>query len=541
VYVDRPAEKTAEKPAPKPEGPKDDPKQAQAARVLYTSAQDLFKQGKHREALVDLDTLTKEYVSLHYTQGLSDEIAKMSSACHTALRNVESARAKPIDEARQIRRDGRWPEAAVAFQALVKSGLSEYQAEVDACRREIDAGNAIKDIEAARDAGKWIEVFTKVHALEQQHAQHRIETVEKSQGDLTALKVRAFYEGETAKILGEAHAAAQAGNWKQLQRLLVDVEKHRESDTYKAKEQDIKDLRTQYAKANEAAADDDATRAWALSLKSYSDLLQEKKYDDAADLMEDYRVKHGASRVGKGKEPEISVKIADAYKKRQVDKNDEAKKLLPLAKKEITAGNFEVAQEIVTRLAGDLADTDFAKSNAATIKNYKKICDERARQPAHILVEMDFEDFPGSWTLNGQATGSNAFEEPQQGRRSARLTIPSSGRASHPLIGMTSRAESISFWARSRGRNSTSQLIVFLHDDSGASSLSYSYELTITTDWKQYPIRLAEFKPFNKPAMGTTFSPGRVRSFSLESGGGAGQILELQIDTLRVEAQRVGK
>jgi hypothetical protein len=195
----------------------------------------------------------------------------------------------------------------------------------------------------------------------------------------------------------------------------------------------------------------------------------------------------------------------------------------------------------VARLAGDLADTDFAKSNAATIKSYKKFCDERARQPAHVLVEMDFEDYPGSWTLTGQATGANAFEEPQQGRRSARLTIPSNGRASHPLVGMTPRAETISFWARSRGRNSTSQIILFLHDDAGASTLTYNYEMTITTDWKQYPVRIADFKPYNNASKGTAVSPGRIRSFSVESGGGSSQVLELQLDSLRVEAQRVGK
>src|SRR5204862_329587 len=123
---------------------------------------------------------------------------------------------------------------------------------------------------------------------------------------------------------------------------------------------DIKDLRVQYAKANEAAADDEATRAWGLAVKGYNDALQEKKYDDATEAMEDFRQRHGASRVGKAKETEINSKIADAYKKRQTDKNDEAKKLLAQAKKEITGGNFEAAADLVNRLAGDLADTEYA-------------------------------------------------------------------------------------------------------------------------------------------------------------------------------------
>ena len=43
------------------------------------------------------------------------------------------------------------------------------------------------------------------------------------------------------------------------------------------------------------------------------------------------------------------------------------------------------------------------------------------------------------------------------------------GRANHPLVGMNSRAETITFWARSRGKNNNNQLIFFLHDDSGMS------------------------------------------------------------------------
>src|SRR5579859_7724950 len=130
--------------------------------------------------------------------------------------------------------------------------------------------------------------------------------------------------------------------------------------------------------------------------------------------MEEYRQKHDVSWVGKVKDAEINAKIADALKKRQLDRNDEARRLIPLAKKEITSGNFEVAAEYVARLMGDLVDTDFVKSNLTQVKNYKKICDEKARQPAHILIEMDFEDYPGMWQLRGGATGGNSFEEPQQ-------------------------------------------------------------------------------------------------------------------------------
>jgi serine/threonine-protein kinase len=543
VYRDLPSEKQPEKTAPKAEGPKDDSKLVSAASGFLTSAEGFMKQEKWKEALGDLQKLNgKEYAKLQWTDKHAEEIGKMTSTCEVGLRTLEAARVKQIEDARQASRDARWPEANLAFQQLVKTGLAEYQADADHCRREMDAVAAIKEIEAARDAGRWIEVATKCHALDQQNQQHRLETVDKHQGELTALKIKAFQENDTGRILGEAHAAAQAAGWKQLQKLLVDVEKHRETDTYRAKETEIKDLRTRYAQANEAAADDDATRAWSLALKGFNDALQEKKWEDAADSMEEFRQKHGASRVGKAKEPEINTRIADAYKKRQTDKNDEAKKLLPIVKKEISASNFEAAAELVARLTGDLADTDFAKANLTSIKTYKKICDERARQPAHILIEMDFEDYPGSWFFNNNATGGNSFEEPWQGRRAARLTLPgSNGRANHPLVGMNSRAETITFWARSRGKNNNNQLVFYLHDDSGMNNLTFSSDVLITSEWKQYSLRIADFKPYSNQAKNTTITPARVRSFSLESGGGQGQVLELQLDTLRVESAKVGK
>jgi len=531
-----------ERPAAKVESPTDDPKKLKAASGLFSAAEGLMKQEKWSDALADLQKLNKNFESLLFTQQHAADIGKMISTCEVNLRGLESARSKQIEEALQARREGRWQDAYTAFQQLVKSGQPEYQTDLDHCRREIDAQAAVKEIEAARDAGRWLEVLTKIAALSRQHQQHKLETVERHAGEITALAARAQQETDAARVLADAHAAAQAGNWKQVQKNLVDVEKLHLTDTYLAKEADIKDLRARYAQANEAAADADATQAWNVAQKSFGDYFQEKKYDEAADAMEEYRQKHGASRVGKSKEPEIVVKIADAHKRRLADRNDEAKKLFALAKKEITAGNYETGAEIVARLTGELADTDSAKSNAGQIKSYKKICDERARQPGHILIELDFEDFPGSWRLSGMATGGNAVDEPQQGRRSARITLPAGGgRANHPLIGMTPRAETITFWARFRGRNNSPQLEVFLHDEGGMMTRTYTAEVTLTPEWKSYRIPLSDFKPYNPAAKNAPMDPGKVLSLSLESGQGSNQILELQFDSLRVEAARASK
>ena len=527
--------------APRAEGPKDDSKKVVAASALMQNADLLMKQDKWKEALADLQKLNKDYESLLWTQQRAEDIGRMISKCEDGFRSVESKKSKLLDEARQARRDGKWDEAYGHFQGLVKAGQAEYQADLDQCRREMDALVAIKDIEAARNSGRWVEVATKSHALDQQAQQYKLDTVDRYQGELIALRLRAALELNTSRILGEAHAAALAASWKKVQALLVDLEKCRETDTYKAKETEIKDLRTRYAQANEAQADDDAVRAWALAAKAYSDALVDKKYEDATDALEDYRQKHGASRAGKNKDGEINAKIADAYKRRKDDRNDEARKLLPIAKKEITAGNFEIAGEIVSRLAGDLSDTDFAKSNMSTIKNYKRVCDERARQPSNILVEMDFEDFPGGWHLMNAATGGNSFEEPQQGRRSARLMIPAGSRCNHAIMGMTARAEVITFWARGRGKNSSATMNMNLHDDGPNATLVYSQEVQLTPEWKQHILRISDFKPYNVPAKGTVITPARIKMLGFESPTALGQIVEVQIDSLRVEAARSAK
>ena len=90
---------------------------------------------------------------------------------------------------------------------LVKAGQAEYQTDLDHCRRELDALTAIKEIESARNTGRWVEVATKSHALDQQAQQYRLDTVDRYQGELTALRLRAALELNTARIIGEAHSA----------------------------------------------------------------------------------------------------------------------------------------------------------------------------------------------------------------------------------------------------------------------------------------------------------------------------------------------
>jgi hypothetical protein len=79
---------------------------------------------------------------------------------------------------------------------------------------------------------------------------------------------------------------------------------------------------------------------------------------------------------------------------------------------------------------------------------------------------------------------------------------------------------------------------LFLHDDSGATVLTYSVEVTLTTEWKPYSFPFRDFKPVNLAAKGTTIAPGRISSFTIGENSSASQVLEMQLDTLRVEAAK---
>src|SRR6185436_5997989 len=134
------------------------PKKVLAASGLLSSAEILVKQEKWRDALADLNKLNKDYGSLAWSQQHAADIGKMISTCETNLKSLESARSKAAEDARMARREGKWPEAYAAFQQLVRAGQAEYQSDMDHCRRELDAAASLKEIETARDAGRWFEV-----------------------------------------------------------------------------------------------------------------------------------------------------------------------------------------------------------------------------------------------------------------------------------------------------------------------------------------------------------------------------------------------
>ena len=534
--------KEVERPAARAAAPKDDdPRQRAAAFGLYTSAEELVKEEKWTEALLKLQQLEKDYGSLQFVREHAEAVGKLSASCEVHLAKIQSDTAKLAEEAHSAMAEGRWADAAGRLEQLVKAGQARWEADLDRARRELQAQAAEKEIEAARDAGQWVDVDLKVNLLLRQHRERPLSSVESQLSLLVPLAAKAKEEGNTARIIANLHAAVEAGDWKQVRDLLVQLERHRDSDTYRTKEGDVQALRTRYADANAAAADEEATHAWASAQKAYADFLLEKRYDEASDALEDFRQKHGASRVGKSKDGEVGSRIAEAQKKKQSDRNDEARRLLPLAKKEIQTNNYETALEYVNRLMGELADTEYVKANLAQVKGYKKICDERARPPANILVEMGFEDYPGLWQLQRGATGGNTTEEPYQGRRSARFALPPGSRVTHPLGTLPANADTVTFWARVRGKSSAPLLTFFLNETSGMTTTSYFQELTLSQDWRQYVLRIASFKPAPSSFQTAVIAPARISSFALQPTGTPAQGMELQFDLLRIESPGASK
>jgi len=78
--------------------------------------------------------------------------------------------------------------------------------------------------------------------------------------------------------------------------------------------------------------------------------------------MEDYRQKFGANALAKAKDAEIGAKIADAGKKRSATAMRGAA-TASAGQEGDHRRQFRGAAEIMQRLTGDLAETDYVKSN----------------------------------------------------------------------------------------------------------------------------------------------------------------------------------
>ncbi len=538
VHVPAPAA-----PAAGPQRPVDDPKKVAEAAGLFSTADQLIRGDKWREALLELQKLRTQYGGLEYTRGRMAAIGEMTGLCEGKLKAAESTQTRQVADAQAAFKEGHWQDALGRFQALVKAGHAGYQREADVCRRELGAEALVKEVRAALAASSWQEVLAKTLTLFQQHQTQKLQSVEKHQGELTTMLLKARAEQEAVKGLTDIHAASVASNWKEMARLLPDFEKHRETETYRSKSGELKDLRSRLMQANEAAAEDAAQQAWLRTLEAYGDFIVDRRYDEAEDALKAFQQAYLQTKTARQKEVELQAKLVDAGKKRTKDRDDESKKLWAQIQKEFKGQQFESAAENLARLTTEFSDTSVIKSAASTIKTYKSYLDSVVRPPEYLVAELDFDDFPGLWSARGGAQAANSNDDPYHGRRSARLSLPADSTVLHPLTGVTARAEFLSFYARLRAPARSAKIRILLYDTlpMGGMTASFIHELTLTPEWQKHGIRLSEFKPYGPAALARRgLEPRQITAILFGAPEDAAAGVEIQVDVLRIEAGKSG-
>ncbi|HEX7899033.1 MAG TPA: hypothetical protein VF950_14815, partial [Planctomycetota bacterium] len=541
VVVVREAAPARPEPARAPEK-KDDPAQTNEAARLYSSAVSLYEQDRWGEALVELQKLAP-LSKLQYIQDKGASIGEMKGICEQKIKDAAAAESRLAEEARVALRNQRWKEAHEALQQLVQAGKSGFRHEMERAARELEAVQGLEELRVARDAGRWPVVLTR--SIELAPVFGSTETAKTHEAEIRLLAIRAVVEDRVLKVLAAAHAKAVTGDWVEVSKNLAEVESHRETDAYKAKQEEIRELRGQMAKANDKLAEEAAAAGWIQALKDYGTLLGDRKYEPAAEILREYARDHGATAAYKSHVAEIDAKIGEAGKRRLKDKDDEAKRVWAQLQADMRKNSYDAAADGLQRLLGDLSDTPTVKSNDTRIRGYKSQVEATGRAGSPVVVEMDFEDLPGLWFSQGGATARNAPDESHQGRRSAKLDLGSGGRANHAISGLRQGVEQFTFFTKTRTRGAAASLTMILLDDAGtgANVAVWAQNFPVTSDWRPVTLRAIDFKPYNEAAKTRKFidwSHVRQMQFMQEATGtAAGDAPELFIDTLRVVASPI--
>jgi hypothetical protein len=514
---------------PRPSG--DDPrKEAEAAR-LYSSAEDLVRQERWKEARALLERLQQEHGTLAYTRSRMARVGEMVGRCDARLREIEAAQRKADEAARAAIREHRWKDAIPLLKGLQDTGRPDLQRDLDRCRRELEAEMMVREADAARDAARWASVQTWVGEFLKKCS--GTETMAREKDRLLALQAQAGLELEAEKALVEARVSSAAGNTAKLVPQLAALEKYRETATYRKSEAAIQEMRAGLSEAIRKEAEDAAARAWIDAQKAYADSLQEKKYDEAAKALQDFSRACATTRFFEQKRAEIDSRLADVSKRKAADHRDEAQRLYGGLSKDLQAGKFDAAHRTAAQLLAEFADTPVVRTNDRQIRQWKTLCEDRLGMAEHVLVNIDFEDFPGSWNARGGATASNEGDG-YQGKRSAKLNFARGGYASHPLKGVTFKAETISFYARTLKRGLVAPLSLALYDSNGG----FGVEFSVTSDWKLHTLKLADLKPVSTDTKGKRLDRDTITNFIISASNDEFTGSDILIDCLRVEAPR---
>jgi len=400
----------------------------------------------------------------------------------------------------------------------------------------LEAETILEEARQARAAGNWLGAQVKLTELGQKHKDS--ETFSRHKDEIVEIGVGVYKELQTTQHLGQARSAVSASKWPEATKALSDLEVYKESKTYRDADAEIAKLRGARDAGLVKQGEEGARQAYSDASTAYDRLINEKKYDEAQQVLRNFQHHHALTKYFESKKAEIDTRIVDAGKKKSADREAEARKLFQQLPKDMKAGNYDTALDAVNRLLGEFADTSVVKSNDKSIRDNKVRCEQNIGVPENILVLMEFEDYPGTWQARGGATAGNS-DDPYQGKRAGHLTLPGGSRAFHPIVGITGRAEVISFWARSLRKGPSTGVDLYLMDDMNTFVVT---NVQLTPDWKLHQFRFGEFKPYNDNAKqnkaALNLNRTREFGFSPTSDSGNGIVQEFQIDSLRVEGAK---
>jgi serine/threonine-protein kinase len=527
VQAPRPAE-----PAPRgSETPRDDPARALEAGRLYAQADQFYKTEKWADARAALLKLQADHRALQYTQERSAQIGEMMAICDRRIEEAALAQRRRVEEAQTAWREGRWKDAQAKFQELVQSGHSEYQRDLDACRREIAAQALVHEAHSARDQGRWADIRPRVSDLEAKYRD--TQTFARHGAPLFELQKTAQRELDTERVLHEAQAAGVTGKWGEVAPRLADLEKRHDTRTYRSHEAEIKDLRSRLEAFTARQGEDAAKQAWEASRQNYDALMSQKKYEDAAQVLNGYRIAYAPTKYVEQKAAEIDQKLKAAEAARRTEQNNEARNLWTAVQNDYRKGNWDAALKGADKLLGEYADTPTVKSNDRQIRQTRATCEEKTSLPEYVMVAMDFEDYPGGWASRGGAMALNVNDEPHQGRRCAKIALPSGSSTWHSIHGMKDGANTIAFHARTLRRGTAVNVEFFVVDDGGR----YFTEVNFPADWKPVTVKLSDLRPYNATGAKRSINAGAIFQFGFAAPNNA-EGGDFQVDTLTVQADR---
>ena len=507
--------------------PKDDPARVGEAARLFSSAEQFMKQEKWDEARASLVKLRDTYKDLQYVAERSATIGENIGVCESKVVEIREAQDRLIAEARTAAREARWQGARSRYEQLVEAGRTEFRRDIDTCEQEILAGAYVAGVDAEAEKKDWTKVKAQITGAAGKFALTK--TVRREQDRLALLLRRATEELEAARILQDATAAGVARKWMGLERHLVLLEQRRSTDTYKANGKVIRDLQAKLQAGNKAVAERMAEKSWQTALRDYNKRLDDRKYAEAEQVIRDFLARYIGTETHKKRQAEANLKINGVRRRKENDRKSDSRDLYSTANKLYAARKFSEALPKFRELAATFKNTAVWRSYGNRILQRTQDCENRLGTAKHVLVNQQFEEFPGFWTVRGGATANNNGPG-YESERSAKIFVPNgnTARVQHPLKGVTSDVETFSFWAKTVRKGPVALITFSILDDDD----SFAVDVSITNTWKQHTFKVRDFRPYGNTSKRRP-NLDQIRMLMIDSNGGGPH--EFLFDRLRIE------